>query len=116
MTKCAAISLKVVDKVWGSETWLVNEPEYCFKILEINKGAKGSLHYHPTKKETFLLMCGRVHLELGEEDIILSTNIKPITILPGVPHRITGLKQSVIFEVSTHHDDNDVVRLEISKA
>jgi D-lyxose ketol-isomerase len=30
---------------------------------------------------------------------------------PGLPHRFTGLLDSYVFEVSTKHDDNDVVRI-----
>ena len=43
----------IVKKVWGREIWLVNEVEYCCKMLEVKKGASGSLHYHVVKKETF---------------------------------------------------------------
>ena len=106
---------RLVKKVWGHELWWVNEPEYGCKTLGIDKGASGSLHYHPIKKETFIMVKGKIKLEYGDKEVILEAGYAPITILPGVRHRFTGLKNSIFLEVSTHHDDNDVVRLELSK-
>ena len=45
-------SPKIVNKHWGQEIWISEEKEYAGKILEINKGAQTSLHYHAKKKET----------------------------------------------------------------
>ena len=108
--------MKVVEKVWGREIWLVNEPEYCCKLLKLNKGASGSLHYHRLKKETFIIRKGKVTVELDALHLILDEGDPPYTILPGQVHRMTGLEDSIILEVSTYHDDDDVVRLEASKA
>ncbi len=105
----------ITPKVWGKEVLLVNEPEYCSKKLIIKKRASGSLHYHPVKKETFILVSGKVHLEYGDKDVILKVGSMPVTILPRTPHRFKGLQRSVILEVSTHHEDNDIIRLEMSK-
>jgi len=107
--------VQVIPKVWGRETWLVNESEYCCKMLELNKGSSGSLHYHPIKKETFIMIKGKIKLEIDGKTFKLREGDFPVTILPGTPHRFTGLKQSAILEVSTHHDDSDVVRIEESK-
>lgn len=106
----------IVPKVWGREIWLVNETEYCAKLLEINKGASGSLHYHLIKKETFMVATGKIRLEYGKAVVIMRAGPETVTILPGTPHRFTGLKSSSILEVSTHHDDNDIVRIEGSRA
>jgi len=103
-----------VEKVWGKEVWIANEPEYCGKLLYVNRGASGSLHYHPKKKETFHLLQGRIELEYG--DTTLSAWPEPITIQAGILHRFTAFVDSVILEVSTHHDDEDVVRIEESRA
>lgn len=107
--------LPIVPKVWGSETWIVNEPEYCAKMLEIKKGAKGSLHYHPVKKETFIMATGEIKLEVGNHEFTLNAGSAPVTLLPGTHHRFTGITDASILEISTHHDDSDVVRLEISQ-
>lgn len=115
MMECASISPKIVKKVWGEEIWLINESEYCFKILNLNKGSAGSLHYHPKKKETFIVIGGKVKIEYDNKVYKLKAGTKPLTIYPNTPHRFTGLKESRILEISTHHDDADVVRIEESR-
>ena len=55
--------IKKVDKVWGSEEWIVNNDKYCGKILNLKKGFRGSVHHHKNKNETFYLLEGRVLLE-----------------------------------------------------
>lgn len=106
----------IAPKVWGREIWLVNEGEYCCKLLEVRKGASGSLHYHITKKETFLIAIGKIRLEYDGSTMTLKAGPKVVTILPGKPHRFKALKNSAILEISTHHKDSDVIRMEASKA
>ena len=45
-------SIKKVKKDWGYELWLVNNKEenYCGKILYINEGCAGSMHFHANKQ------------------------------------------------------------------
>ncbi len=105
----------IVSKVWGVEVIHVNEPEYCLKTLILNKGATCSLHYHPIKKETFIIQRGKVRMELNGETWIVDKHSPPITITTGSAHRFTGIKDSILLEISTHHDDKDVVRIEPSK-
>ncbi len=106
----------IVEKVWGREYWWVNEDEYCFKTLVLNKGAQGSLHYHKKKKETFLIHKGKIILDNGEHVWDTMRKGEQVTLYPGAHHRITGLEDSEIFEISTHHDEEDVVRLEPSRS
>ena len=109
-----------VEKVWGREYWLENNDSYCAKLLHVRAGYQCSLHYHKIKDETFLVIEGAVTLETT-----LARHLQPrilyagqkTRIHPYIAHRFTGLAPSgaVILEVSTHHDDADVVRLEESK-
>lgn len=115
--------LLVVVKVWGKEEWFVNEPEYCFKRLMLQPGFSSSLHYHKKKKETFRVekgACKMLVVKRDQEYIYRMASGWAITILPGQPHRFWLEKEvgrpCVIYEVSTHHDEDDVVRLEESKA
>lgn len=109
----------IVDKAWGYEEVLINEPEYCCKRLYVYLNRRCSLHYHPRKKETFVVEQGTVRLE--QRDVrgrpIMET-LQPgdqRTIEPKTPHRFSGVTGNVIIlEVSTHHDDADVVRIEPS--
>ena len=108
--------MKVVPKAWGEEVWLVNNDKYCGKLLKIYQGACSSLHYHLIKMETFYCLDGQVGLEIEGKGYMLNPYSRPKTILPGQKHQFMGLTSATIIEVSTHHDDRDVVRLTESKA
>jgi len=106
--------LKHVEKEWGYEDWLTNSPEYCTKVLSLNKGFRCSLHHHEIKDETFYIVKGRVLIE-KELDIIQEAILLPgdaVRIFPGMKHRFSGLEDSVILEASTHHEDSDSYRVE----
>jgi len=103
--------IKKVTKVWGSEEWIVNNKVYCGKILNLNKGFRGSVHHHKNKHETFYILEGEVLLELGEElekKIMKPGDVQVIE--PGEKHRFTPLIDSKIIEFSSHHDDDDTYR------
>ena len=103
----------IVKKVWGEENILCNEPEYCCKYLYIDPNKKCSLHSHKVKKETFIVKHGTVNLEHGEtKEVLYVGDVR--TILPDTPHRFSSRWGATIIEVSTHHDDEDVERLEPS--
>jgi mannose-6-phosphate isomerase-like protein (cupin superfamily) len=108
--------IKIVEKVWGRELWLVNEENYCAKILQIKQWYQCSKHYHPIKHETFIVLTGVVFVEVGFENRRMLCGESQV-IPTGAPHRFgtnfTG--GASILEISTHHDDNDVVRLEESR-
>ena len=61
-------SIKKIKKDWGYELWLVNnkEEDYCGKILCINEGCKGSMHFHANKHETFYILEGKLKIEIEE--------------------------------------------------
>jgi mannose-6-phosphate isomerase-like protein (cupin superfamily) len=108
-----------VEKVWGDEYWIANNELYCAKFLYINPGGCCSLHYHKVKDETFFVDTGECFLELGEETLRLEEG-SSVRITPGTKHRFwvpPGPYAHIcrIIEVSTHHSDDDVVRLEESK-
>ncbi len=103
--------IKYVEKVWGGEIWMVNNEKYCGKKLILKKGKRCSFHYHKVKDETFYIESGEVLLELGDEIRVMKSG-EVIKIFPGVKHRFSGLKDSVIIEISTCHDDGDSYRTE----
>lgn len=104
-------------KVWGEEQWIVNNGRYCGKKLILRQGWQCSLHYHKVKEETFYVQSGLVRMELL--DAVAYEQEKPrvlepgdaVHILPGKLHRFAGLADSVIFEFSTHHDEEDSYRV-----
>jgi len=110
ITQAAKSSTKEVKKVWGKEVWLVNEPEYCCKLLYLDKGAQSSYHYHRVKKETFLVLQGEISLTRSGGGRFLRPGSDPLTIPPNTLHYFFGVTDAIILEVSTHHDDKDVIR------
>ncbi len=118
-------SRQVVPKLWGEERILVNEPEYCAKVLVLKKGAGSSWHRHPRKKETFLCLRGLVRLkvealpddrlpegslQITSSSWIMVPDSPGITIRPGQWHQFHGVEDSEILEVSTHDDPTDCER------
>jgi len=99
---------KIVEKPWGREIWLAEEPEYLGKILEIRKGERSSLQYHKEKKETMYVLKGRLKI-VNDSEIILEEG-DSITLSPGDVHRLVPEEDVTIIEVSTYHPE-DVVRL-----
>jgi len=117
---------KTVDKVWGQEVWLVNNERYCAKLLHVNAGWQCSLHMHPIKKETFIVLDGGVCLEVAQSNIdsapLITKQIQLIsgdsyTLEPNTFHRFFSYtdQPAVILEISSTHSDDDVIRLEDSR-
>jgi mannose-6-phosphate isomerase-like protein (cupin superfamily) len=108
--------VEIVRKGWGKEIIIVNNDEYCGKLLCFEKDKKFSMHYHLKKKETwyvskgsFILIwvetaTGTTHSEyLKVGDVI--TNER------GEPHQLIALEEAEVFEVSTKHYDDDSFRM-----
>lgn len=112
------ISLNEIHKKgWGYEKWIVNKPQYCGKLLFIEKNKKVSWHYHILKDETFYVQSGKMELLYSYEDNIEKANY--MTLFPGdsfhVPvnmrHRMIALEDTELFEFSTQHFEEDSYRL-----
>ena len=103
-----------INKTWGKEIVLVNE-EYCGKLLVLDDGAESSCHYHPKKKETFYCIEGYAILTIERKDYKMAPFLRAKTIFPGEKHKFHS-GQAVILEISSHHDETDVVRLSESKS
>ena len=108
---------KRVEKPWGYELWWARTDRYVGKILHLRRGESLSLQYHHVKDETILLQSGRLLFETrppGAEGELRKIEMKPgdvFHIAPGTLHRMTGLEDCDILEVSTPELE-DVVRLE----
>ncbi len=103
-----------IEKPWGSELIWAHTQDYVGKILTIQAGQKLSRQYHEIKEETLYVISGNVLLELGPEDNIASYNLSPgdsFHLKPKTIHRMIGITNCVLAEVSTPHL-SDVVRLQ----
>ena len=100
----------VVKKDWGEEHTLVDEPTHCAKILKVKAGWQGSLHRHEKKDETLFVKVGAVAIEVDGRILLAAVDDK-IRIPPGTVHRFTaGTNKVELMEVSSHHEQDDVVR------
>lgn len=109
-------SLNIVNKFWGFEIILVNRKEYCGKLLLLNKGASSSLHCHKVKQETFYCLEGQAILMVEGKTYDLNPMASAKTIFPNEYHKFEGVSRTAILEISTHHNDSDVERKELSKS
>ena len=110
-------SIEFVPKGWGFEKWIVNNEQYCGKLLYIAKGRKCSWHYHKIKDETFYIQSGKLILFYGEDDDI---NLAQKRVLRkgdhfhvpiGLRHRMYALEDTELFEFSTQHFDEESIRV-----
>ena len=109
---------KRVEKQWGHELWIHNDPQYCGKLLVFtNAGNKFSMHYHMLKNETWYIQEGSFQFDWidGEKAERCYTQLQKgdvVYIQKGLPHQLTALEDnSVVFEVSTEHFDEDSYRV-----
>ena len=105
-----------VEKPWGWELIWALTDRYCGKLLFVRAGQALSLQYHEQKDESWYVQDGRASLELGtvEDGDLQKGEIGPgdtFHFVPGTVHRVRGLEDTLIVEVSTP-DLDDVVRLE----
>lgn len=129
---------------WGYEVRLVNNGDYCGKLLVLLNRHQSSLHYHGIKRETFIILFGSVRITTMAKgkavptaknkwwcpavdtpkfpsECPLETSLyqagDQITLSPLTAHRFSladNCAAALILEVSTEHRDSDTVRIEES--
>jgi len=109
--------VKLVPKGWGFEKWIVNNEEYCGKLLYFVKGKKCSWHYHILKDETFYLQSGKIVLKYSDNDeislskeIILTRGDK-FHVYRGLRHQMMAIEDTELYEFSTQHFEEDSIRI-----
>ena len=113
-----SLPIKFVPKGWGFEKWIVNNEEYCGKLLYFVRGKCCSWHYHVLKDEVFYIQSGRVLVKFSEDDDINSASevvLGPgenFHVRRGLRHRVIALEDTELFEFSTQHFDSDSYRIE----
>ena len=107
-----------VEKKWGYELWIHNDPQYCGKLLVFPEmGNHFSMHYHMIKNETWYVQSGsfEFHWIDTENAKLNKTTINTgdvVYIEKGKPHQLIALEDnSVVFEVSTEHFEYDSYRV-----
>ena len=109
---------KRVEKQWGHELSIHIDSQYCGKLLVFtNSGNKFSMHYHMLKNETWYIQEGSFQFDWidGEKAERCYTQLQKgdvVYIQKGLPHQLTALEDnSIVFEVSTEHFDEDSYRV-----
>ena len=98
--------VKRVEKPWGYELhWVPEGLPYMGKLLHVKAGKRLSLQWHDKKKETWFLKSGRAKViwednngELIETELLENMGY---TCLVGQKHRLSGITDCEIIEVST---------------
>jgi mannose-6-phosphate isomerase len=106
--------MRRVDKPWGHELIWAETARYVGKLLHIRAGQRLSRQYHRVKEETLMVQSGEMELEVGPAEAVASRRMKAgdvFHVLPGTIHRMVGVTDVDVLEVSTPELD-DVVRLE----
>lgn len=106
-----------VPKGWGFEKWIVNNDEYCGKLLYFVKGKRCSWHYHVLKDEVFYVQSGKMLVKYSDEDdleeakeVILERGDN-FHVYRGLRHQMAALEDTELFEFSTKHLDEDSYRI-----
>lgn len=105
----------VVRKPWGYEYLLYQNGVVAVWVLYIKKGFQTSMHCHPNKKTSLILLSG----EALCANLYQETKLQPgdgLLIEKGVFHRTTSLSAGGIFvmEIETPINKRDLVRLKDS--
>jgi mannose-6-phosphate isomerase-like protein (cupin superfamily) len=109
---------KKVEKQWGHEIWIHNDSQYCGKLLVFpQKGNHFSMHYHMIKNETWYVQEGAFEFHwIDTQNAKLNKTVinkgDVVYIEKGKPHQLIAIEDnSVVFEVSTEHFDDDSYRI-----
>ena len=111
------LEMNFVPKGWGFEKWIVNNEEYCGKLLYFVKGKRCSWHYHKLKDEVFYVQSGRMLVFSSEEDDLDNAQSTILCrgdnfhVYRGLRHQMVALEDTELFEFSTHHLDTDSYRI-----
>jgi quercetin dioxygenase-like cupin family protein len=109
--------MKEVPKGWGWERWIINNEEYCGKLLFFKKDKKSSWHYHILKDEVFYVQSGIIIVKyssadkIEEADQIILQAGEAFHIARGLRHQIMAIHETELFEFSTQHFDSDSYRI-----
>ena len=102
-----------IEKPWGYELIFAHTEHYVGKVIHIDAGHRLSRQYHVAKDETLMVESGELDLEIGTGtamELIHLVRRGVFRLRPGVVHRLIGVTDVDLIEVSTTELD-DVVRI-----
>lgn len=98
--------IRRVDKPWGYELhWTPDNLPYMGKVLHVDAGKRLSLQVHDQKQESWFIMQGRAKVVWDNDNgELIETELEPgkgYTCMVGQRHRLVGITDADILEVST---------------
>ena len=111
------LPINFVPKGWGFEKWIVNNEEYCGKLLYFVKGKKCSWHYHKLKDEVFYVHSGKLLVkysnrdDLENADEVILNKGDNFHVYRGLRHQMMALEDTELYEFSTQHFEDDSYRI-----
>lgn len=102
-----------VPKPWGDLTIFSENARCSVRLVDLNKGARTSLHYHLLRNEVFFILDDKVRIQLWDRYIVLRKH-QAIRIPAGVPHSLICLEHPCrILEIGTgnYEQRDDLVRV-----
>jgi quercetin dioxygenase-like cupin family protein len=113
-----SLLMNFVPKGWGFEKWIVNNEEYCGKLLYFVKGKRCSWHYHEIKDEVFYIQSGKILVKYSDGDSLEDAKERILSrgdnfhVYRGLRHQMIALEDTELFEFSTQHFDEDSYRIQ----
>ena len=102
-----------IEKPWGYEEYVETNDRYVVKRLFMRKGNQCSLQYHEKKRETVVVLEGRLTVLLDGKARRM-TPFEAVTIPPGLRHRMIAEEGDCLYMEASTPEVDDVVRLEDS--
>ena len=85
---------------------ILNNTQYCKKLLIVFPGQTHPEQWHKKKEETFNILHGSINMKLDGRSKTYSAG-SLVNIKPGTRHEFSSKKGSVIEEISTTHYNAD---------
>jgi mannose-6-phosphate isomerase-like protein (cupin superfamily) len=100
----------IVRKPWGYEYLAYENEHVALWILHIRAGERTSLHCHPTKSTGLVVVSGTAEINFIADSRIVTAPGKQM-IRRGLFHQTHAITDTIMFEIETPVDKNDLVRL-----
>ena len=106
----------VVNKPWGYEYLCYQNEVFAIWLLHIKKDCKTSLHCHPNKNTSLVLLEGTAEISFIRGVLLQIKALEKIHIFKSRFHSTKAISDNGIFllEIETPEDKNDLVRLDDS--
>lgn len=98
----------IIEKPWGRVvTYALNQPS-SVRVITVEPGRETSVHYHRMRDETWVVLDGRIDLEIGDDTSEAAPGDE-FVIPAEQPHRIrcTGTEPARILEIAYGYTTED---------